>query len=269
MTQNLAAPPLASLNLPDALLDLEFGGRSVRANLEQALAQGILLLTPEGRLTLASGKDGNEAYQHHKGPEKRPFSCQFLMNVLFKAVYAQAAVPWHCRECYKVKIAPRDFKGLMALRTRLKDFSCSAKCGAEASYLQSQDLYGGYFYCQGMDHARDIHRRVREAADLHADLGPQTPLRIKRGCTLYEIHCGPSHAWTFTPEQELLEQRLLERFVAPAKIRDEGEFALVMRWMKAAHAIGDDSYLAFTKGVRAYPISISYDPATGEPVVKT
>jgi len=85
-------------------------------------------------------------------------------------------------------------------------------------------------------------------------------MRIKRGCTPYEIHCGPSDRWTFDPAQEELEARLLERFAPPGKGKPAEEYVTLMQCVEAAHSIGDDSYLEFTKDRRLYPATVSYEP---------
>jgi len=249
------------LGLPVDLLKRTFGGASVGDNLRAALARGVLTQQADGRLAFPKGSGSKQGTWLFLSPipDPRP-SCRFLFNFLFEVVYAKAAIPMACRDCYKVKVCPTDFKGLLALRRLSRDIPCNSKCGPELTHYYSQDLYGGFFYCHGLDQARAIHRQVREALDRDQALGPGVAMRIKRGCTAYEIHCGPSDRWTFDPAQEELEARLLERFALPRKDKPAEEYVTLMQWVEAAHSIGDDSYLEFTKGRRLYPATVSYEP---------
>ncbi|MBS1157637.1 MAG: hypothetical protein H6R15_56 [Proteobacteria bacterium] len=86
-------------------------------------------------------------------------------------------------------------------------------------------------------------------------------MRIKRGCTEYEVYCGPSDRWTFQAGQEELEAQLQQRFRSLADKKKEGdEFSLLMKWIEIAYAIGDDTYLEFTRGRRLFPETVSYSP---------
>lgn len=248
--------------LPPALLDLTFGGRRVGDNLRAALAAGKLLVRDEdGRLSFPtkSGSKSEVWLFHLPIPDARP-SCRFLFDFLFDVVYARAAIPMGCRDCYKVKVCPPDFKGLLALRQLSRGVACNSKCGPELTHYYSQDLYGGFFYCHGLDQARAIHRQVRAAVDADPALGSGVAMRIKRGCTLYEFHRGPSDRWTFDAAQAELEARLLERFVLPRKAKEDTEFVTLMRWVEAAHSVGDNSYLEYTRGRPLYPATVSYEP---------
>jgi len=253
--------PQPDFGLPKALLTLEFGGRTVQHNLCAALARGDLLQDEQGCLRLpdiSATPSGTWLYWGDR-VYLRP-SCRFLSGFLFDIVYGKAAVPQGCHDCYKVKVCPGNFQALLAVRQLSRGIPCNSKCGPEVNHFFSQELYGGFFYCQGLDHAHVVYRQVRERVDQTAVLGPGVTMRIKRGCTPYEIHCGPSNLWTFRPEQTELEARLLAQFVLPQSQRSETEFATLMRWVEIAHAIGDNSYLEFTKGRRVYPATVDYAP---------
>lgn len=254
-------PDDPDFGLPAHLLDLSFGGRSVRENLRAALEKGSVLLTPDGHPTLpAKTMTQYENWLFLKPSPSQRSACLFLFNFLFEVVYARACVPLGCRDCYKVKVCPSNFKGLLALREVSRGIACNSKCGPEMTYPYSQELYGGYFYCHGLDEARAIYRQVREAVDAAPVLGAAVPMRIKRGCTPYEIHLGPSDQWRFRDELAELEAHLLARFVMPSRAKPDQEFATLMSWVEMAHTIGDDSYLEFTKGRRVFPATVSYEP---------
>lgn len=257
----LTMPDDTDFGLPTRLLDLVFGDSSVGDNLHAGLASGALVRLPEGRFTLpAEALDRSENWLHFKPVRSERASCHYLFNVLFDVIYARAAIPLACQDCYKVKACPASVKGLLALRNLSRSIACNSKFGAEVNYLYSQDLYGGYYYCHGLEHARAVYRQVREAVDASDALGPAVAMRIKRGCTPYEIHCGPSNQWQFDARQAELEAHLLGRFVLPVQERPAQEFAILMQWVQTAHTIGDDSYLEFTKGRRLFPATVSYDP---------
>lgn len=254
-------PDDPDFGLPAHLLDLTFGGRSVRENLRAALEKGTVLMTPDGHPTLpAEGSTQNENWLFHTLFHGRRPSCRFLFNFLFEAVYGRACVPLGCQGCYKVKVCPPDFKALLAFRNLSQRISCNSKCGLESTYRYSQELYGGYFYCHSLEEARAIYRQVRAEVDATPELGPSVPMRIKRGCSPYEVYCGPSDQWRFRDELAELEAHLLARFVKPPREKTNQEFATLMYWVEMAHAIGDDSYLEFTKGRRVFPATVSYEP---------
>lgn len=252
------------IDLPSHLLELRFGGRSIRENLHAALEGGTLRQLPDGRLAPPEKRAEPRAHEdtwlyiNHPGNDIAP--CGFLFNFLFEVVYARAQVPNGCRECYKVKASPTRFSELLALRNLARRFPYNTKCGPEVNYPYSQELYGVYIYCQGLEQARDAHRLARLAMDAETALRPAVKMRIKRGCSAYEMFCGPSDQWRFQAEQADLEAALLARFVPPRSGKPRQEFALLMRWVEIAHAIGDDSYLEFTKGRRLYPATVDYEP---------
>lgn len=252
---------IPDFGLPHALLDLAFGGRSVGENLCTALDAGTLVQHADGHLGLPEGRASKTPVWLYHLPltDTRP-PCRFLFSFLFEVVYAKAAIPVGCQNCYKVKVCPAHFKGLLALRRLSRDIPCYSKCGPELTHYYSQDTYGGFFYCRGLEHARAIYHQVREAVDRTPALGPNVVMRIKRGCTPYEIHCGPSDHWTFNEVQTTLEAQLRERFIQLRKVKTDTEFVTLMRWVEAAHSIGDNSYLEFTRGRPLYPATVSYEP---------
>lgn len=248
---------LPDFSLPPHLLDLRFGGHSVRENLRSAVQEGRLLLSPAGRLALPEPLTAPSASWLFSQPTP---TCLFYLHVLFDVVYARTAVPLGCRDCFKVKVCPPDFKGLLAFRDLARSIPRNSKCGPEMTNPHTREWYGGYFYCRGLEETRATYRQVRMMVDAAPALGTAVPMRIKRGCTVYEIHCGPSDQWRFQDELAELEVRLLAGFELPTGERSQPEFAVLMRWVELAHAIGDDSYLEYTRGHPLYPASVSYEP---------
>lgn len=244
------------------LPDFRVGKGFVADNLRRAVAAGHLVLTAEGKLGWTDEYDIESStwlFIRNAKLDRPP--CKFLFHFLFETAYDRQAVPHACQSCFKVKVLPLTLKQTLAVREVARGIPCHSKCGPEVGNRYSQSLYGGFFYCAGLDHAREIYRQVRVAVDANPALGPDVAMRIKRGCTEYEVYCGPSDRWTFQAGQEELEAQLQQRFRSLADKKKEGdEFSLLMKWIEIAYAIGDDTYLEFTRGRRLFPETVSYSP---------
>ncbi|MFV3130377.1 hypothetical protein [Niveispirillum sp. KHB5.9] len=234
-------------------------GRTVADSLQQAVAVGALRPLDEGTW-LRPDTDGTPSdwVREHRDASRH---CRFYMGVMFNHVYGKRQVPAGCATCFKVKVVPRNLRELVALRDVGHDLPYTYKCGLDAGTAHTSGLYGGYFYVHGLDAARDAHRVVREAVDGHSGLGTDVTVFIKRGCTEYEIHCGPSDRFTFQPEQAELEAAVfvhirLEPSKPYSRIRVQQTLA---HWIREAYRLGDDSYLDFTGGRRLYPAAVRYD----------
>ena len=257
----------------DELLAMRFGGATVAENLQRATQSGLLIEHQDGGFEPASdGGDGERADRGNElaaeqsdernwmvVPSGPPMSCGFLMNIMFSSAYARTAVPHGCRACYKVKVAPRTLRELVAAWEIAKGIECNSKWGIDFYNSYSQDFYAGYFYTTGLDAARALFKVVREAFDADPKLGPDIPMKIKRGCSEYEAALGPSDQYEFTPEMAELEAYLKSRF-RPRKRASWGNVALAY-WIDAAFRIGDDSYLDFTGGKRLRQATKSYASA--------
>lgn len=242
---------------PEELLALQFGGATVAQNLARAIASGKFIENPDGTLELATNQNNDRRNWIivHNGPS---LGCKFLKSLLFYNVYAKSAVPYGCRACYKVKVAPRTLRELVAAWQIGKRIECLSKWGIDFNNPYSQDFYAGYFYVAGLDTARALFKVVREAFDADPKLGPDIPMRIKRGCSEYEDALGPSDRYEFTPEMAELETYLKSRY-RDHKRPDLGNLALAL-WIDAAFRMGDDTYLDFTGGKHLRPKSVTYDP---------
>jgi hypothetical protein len=179
------------------------------------------------------------------------------MNVLFRQAYARSAVPFGCSACYKVKVSLRTLRELVAAWGIGKRIACESKWGLDIGNRYSQDIYAGYFYTTGLDMARVIYKLAREAFDNDPTLGPDVPMRIKRGCSDYEAALGPSDRYEFAPELAELEAYLKSRF------RDTEASGLkpvaMAKWIETAFSIGDETYLDFTGGKRLQRAKMSLD----------
>lgn len=226
-----------------------------------AVAAGRLTDTGPGRWRLNTVattpspwiKESRDASRH----------CRFYMRVMFEHVYARARVPAGCAGCYKVKVVPRTLRELMAVRDIARALPHTYKCGLDLPTPVTSGPYGGYFYLNGLDAARAAYGPIREAVSGQAKLGPAVPVFIKRGCTEYEMACGPSDSYAFDPAQLEIEAGLRPRIMLdqpprkPAAVETQQTFA---HWIRTAYSIGDDTYRDFTGGRRLYPEVVRYDP---------
>jgi len=193
------------------------------------------------------------------GPQLE-FSCTLWKEIMFELVFDKAAVPSHCHGCYKVISKPRTLAELIKIETvqqNMKGFGRS-KCGIEARDYTPR-LYGAYWYCDGLEAGYEMLAKVRAVF-------PNIPTILKRGCTEYEMHCGPSDKWEITDDQLELEALTLahvdlDPYNIPGEIQPE-PFVNDTHWLwiKWAFSHGDTTYLQFTNGVPLHPDYVSYEP---------
>ena len=181
-------------------------------------------------------------------------------------------IPPYCRECYKVVVRPRTVVELFNLYEfqRMMDVPC--KCGIEKRDTVN-GLYGGYFYCRGLDQGQERYKQVRNLVDEH--LSVDTPVLLKRYCTEFEIgvdSLGPSNKYPdATPEDLALEQTIynLVPRVGVSTPQSEHQIAYIMRsWIHYAHKHGDVTYKEFTDGSSLVQDYITYHEgvSNGHPV---
>ena len=203
----------------DPLLSLVVGGHSADENLRRAIAAGAVVLQKNGKLRMASPlptpDDDATLVRYvqlmgHPGELVQP--CHFLNDFLFDHVYAQAAVPFGCRDCYKVKITPRTPGQLLALAPLVRATGQTAKSGIETDTGNLESRFSTLFYSRGLARARALYRELRGRMDAHPRLGPSVEMTIKRGCSNYEARLGRSDAYTFDPRLEAVEALLFAAF---------------------------------------------------------
>ncbi|MEI9991741.1 MAG: hypothetical protein WDM86_17085 [Rhizomicrobium sp.] len=242
-------------------------GRSVAENLEQAAESGALVRREDGRFELADfvshpGKPSRLDPFIKDGPQGAFPPCAFLNHFLFRQAYGESAVPFGCRDCYKVKVVSRSMRQLMAVRDIVKSLPCASKSGPEVDNPQNSSPYGTYLYLTGLGVAQAYYRKVREKIDQHSSLGPDTKMLVKRGCSNYEHRCGPSDKYTFDPRLEPLEAALATWFVAPVlRFTREIRNALALTQMvRTAYRIGDETYKDFNGGRDLVQPTVNYAP---------
>jgi hypothetical protein len=239
-------------------MDMQIGAHTVRENLDRAVAAGKLVVTPEGQYAIP---DRGVGHTYLQVKAERMMDCRFLGEMVFRRAYARQAVPFGCSECYKVKIVPEDFRGLIALRGLLEQAPYQSKCGADFYNPHSRDNYAGYVYSVGLAAAQAARKDLRARVDACDGLGKAVPILIKRGCSHMEATCGPSDRWTFRPGLEALETLLNARLqprtaaIEPYQVRKIKSLAV---WLQLAFNLKDDSYLPFLGGKPLHPASLTY-----------
>ena len=233
------------------------GGRTVGDALAAAKTAGLIQASDRG-LCVTRSTAGAWMTEYRDASR----NCRFYMGVMFEHVYQRTQVPVGCASCFKVKVVPRSLRELMAVREVAHALPHTYKCGLDEASRYTSGIYGCYFYLIGLDGARAAFPGIRQAVSDHPALGPDVAVFIKRGCTEYEIHCGPSDQYTFRPEQKALEGALLSALEMP--VQQSSTSAEVMRafaaWIETAYRLGDETYLDFTGGRRLFPAVVRYSP---------
>jgi hypothetical protein len=234
----------------------ELGGTTAAENIRRAVEAGKLIEHADGTLELppSSSKETNWVFVARGTPPR----CLFLKNFLFRKVYGRAAVPYGCRECYKVHVTPKTLRELVAAWQVAKGIACPSKWGVNFENPYSRNYYAGVFYTTGVDMARAVHATARAAFDGVPALGPGLELAIKRACSEYEEAIGPSDRFEFAPELEQIEALLKTRFRGHSAA--ERTSVPLARWIDVASRIGDDTYLDFTNGKRLRVPRVTYEP---------
>lgn len=242
------------------VLSLQIGGKTIGDRLAAAIAAGHVIVRHDGKFEL--DKQVRQDSIVKPGEFGRP--CRFLNGFMFSHVYGKAAVPFGCRNCYKVKVTSKTLRQLMAVNEISQEFSCLAKSGAEVDNPENQSLYGTYFYLLGLEKARALYKKLRRMIDAHPKLGPKVKAVIKRGCTNYERSCGPSNNYTFDPRLSEIEEYFFARFAEQkpkTNIRKDFDDAMkLLKMARTAYRIGDDTYKDFTGGKDLFPPTVTYDP---------
>ena len=102
--------------------------------------------------------------------------------------------------------------------------------------------------------------------DAHPKLGPGVKAVIKRGCTNYEHSCGPSDKYTFDPRLAEIEDYFFAQFAEnkPKTNKEFDDADKLLKMVRTAYRIGDDTYKDFTGGKELFPPTVTYDPDDSE-----
>jgi hypothetical protein len=257
----------------DPKLGLVIGGRSVGEHLDAAIERGDVTRREDGGLALARPQTERDEVGRKGGFLGRAgandWPCGFLNGFLFDNAYGQTQVPFGCRSCFKVKISTRSLRALMAAKEIAETTPFTTKSGAAVDNPANSDIYSTYLYCDGLDEARAAYQTLRRAVDADARLGPAVEITIKRGCTNYERKRGPSDRYAFDPGLEAVEAHLAERFRDERPERTASKAAVtslrMLRLIRTAYRIGDETYRDFTDGKPLVEPLVSYSPEPEAP----
>ena len=172
----------------------------------------------------------------------------------------ESFVPSQCQQCWKVVVRPRTLISLFSLLEIQVSLSRPSKCGIEVRpYVHGN--YGGYFYNHSLEEGLECYKAVREIVSENKNLGPETPVVLKRSCTEYEMKCEPSDSWKITPRQIRIETLINKWYVRDTTLRKQPEHAIShvhRKWIEFAYSIGDGTYLNFTDGKPLYKPLVMY-----------
>ena len=193
------------------------------------------------------------------------FDCFTWHQVIFehisqRLIIGQKFVPSKCQECFKVVVRPRTLKELFALEKLQITMDRPCKCGIEVRDTV-HGLYGGYFYNKGLDEGLIRYQEVRKAVNGDKYLTPSVPVILKRGCTEFELACGPSDQWQTTPEQLKIEAMVNQFLVKDDVLRKQPDHVLWhlhRKWIEFAYAHGDSTYAEFTDGKPLFMPPVTY-----------
>jgi hypothetical protein len=240
------------------ILTFKLGDTTIGENLRAAVESGVVRRRPDGTFELQ--ERGGNLFVRIRPEHLASLGCGFLNLFMFEQVYAKAAAPVGCEACYKIKVAPRTLRELVAGYETATRTPCMSKWGVELFNPHSQAIYAGYFYFTGLEAARAQFPVIRKMVDEHPKLGPEVPMIIKRGCTNYEVALGPSDKYSFRPELREVEAYFKSRFRPAEPSPKTLAEVLYGQWTPFAFRIGDDTYLDFTGGKPLYPKPVTYAP---------
>ncbi|MFN3075570.1 MAG: hypothetical protein ABT940_01575 [Alphaproteobacteria bacterium] len=239
----------------DDFPDLPAGRGTVVQNLERAVVEDHLLRREDGGWAVKGASwDGPHPWIVGKVPW--PLPCRKLRQFLFTCAYDRARVPWACRNCHKVRIQPRTMRELVAVQEWIGTLSLPFKCGVELGRRGCPGAYGATLYIDGAEQAEAVRRGLVEGAAARPRIGSDLPVWVRRGCAVFEAHCGPIDQYEFDPLQAEIEPALLERVtVLPPPRGRPPRAATYLYWLHTAHRVGDRTCRDFTGGQRMWPPS--------------
>ena len=185
--------------------------------------------------------------------------CDIFHRVMFNTL---KLIPSRCRKCYKVVVMPRTIVELFDLYEFQRTMGVPCKCGIEKRPTTNR-LYGGYFYCNGLEEGLERYKEVRALVD--ENLSPETGVILKRYCTEYEVgpmaH-GPSDELPeMTDDEKWLEGYVMDHFPSVGYGTPQPDYitaSVMMEWIHHAQRYGDPTYREFTDGGPLFESVVTY-----------
>jgi hypothetical protein len=214
----------------------------------------------EGPWRYVKHKHGTDCYTWH----------HVLFDIFSKGnVIGYPFVPSKCHQCFKVVVRPKTLKQLFLLEKLEMAMGVPCKCGIEVRDSVGPNpgdspgigLYGGYFYCTGLQEGIERYKQVRKAVNEYEGLGWEVPVILKRACTEFELLCGDSTKWTITPEQLVIEDMVDRYLVKDDVTRYQSDHVIKhihKKWIEYAYKCGDPTYAEFTDGKPLYKPPVTY-----------
>jgi len=172
--------------------------------------------------------------------------CDIYHRILFNELNF---IPSRCRRCFKVVVGPRSLVELFDLYELQKEMGVFSKCGIELRKTDTR-LYGGYFYCDGVEQGKRRYKEVRKLVDER--LSPETMVILKRYCTEFEIGPmgqGPSNELPeLTEEEKEFEEYFMSLFPSMGFNTPQPDWiaaSVMQNWIHHAYQHGDPTYAMF------------------------
>lgn len=241
-------------------MDLALGYEEIKdldllAMLEPLLNRGFYIDRDTGLIRCEQRREWKTPWIHTNPCQKR--RCSFFFTVLFQTL---KVLPSFCTDCFKVVVRPRSFDELVKLLSLQEEMNLPSKCGLERR-AQVHGPYGGYFYCNGEKHGREVHAQVREKVSER--ISPEVPVVLKRACTEMEAFFGPSNRWARSERDRRLESLACAWVDMPGASPPQPgivKLHVYRTWMEAAWAAGDTSVLAHNHGEPLCAPVVTYHP---------
>jgi hypothetical protein len=248
---------------------------------KQDVAEKFLASKPNYFMRLEDGRIDYPRRMAWDGPwiyTKAPRwqNCHLWHRIYFDILFGKTMVPSGCQSCWKVVIEPRTLEELVATYFLQQNLGRPSKCGTETERENTSKLYGGYWYNHSLEEGQECYEAVVKAiteieAFQRVVLGcpikvrfnkdPLPPIILKRGCTEFEQHVGPSDKWQVSEEQaekeEIYNGIFVDERIHPAQ--PDHVLAHVLKgWIHNAYKVGDESYKLFTNGNELFAQLVTY-----------
>ena len=139
------------------------------------------------------------------------YDCRWEHQILHDVVFRQQAVPAKCMECYKVVLFLDSLNDVYLVEILQQAGVHPSKVGAETRSSVKGRRFGGYWYCVGLEEGRARYKEIKEWCEEF--LTGKWKIILKRGCTEFEQHMGPSDTWHYADAHAELEKLATERIM--------------------------------------------------------
>ena len=238
-------------------------GRNIVRLLQPFLKTGVLdMRGSDGKFVANLKVAWDSPWAHTRNSYET--NCFWWKDVLFHGIVERHVpkerqfVPIGCQNCFKVVVRPKTLEGLFTLERIQHRLDRPSKCGIETRSTVFGN-YGGYFYNRGLQAGLECYNEVRQAVD--EEIGVDTKVILKRGCTEMELSVGRSDDWEIKPEQAAFEARFntlilndLPVFSQADHVKDE----VRQKWIERAYDVGDETVLHYNGGEPLFPDYVTY-----------